>query len=433
MIMPPSFLTYDDRNMKVRSVGSHGTAPQELVRLAHRLNRAHKAIRKLHETKAQGFMRLPYEQASVKNIMRLSASTRRDFKSLLVIGIGGSDLGGRMLVEALAGKGMPVTFVGNPDPQTLSRLLRETNWRTTAVNVISKSGTTLETSAIFMAVREALIKNAGPRNFHKHIIATTDPDKGTLLAIARREGYAILPHPKNVGGRFAVLSSVGLFPAACAGVDVKRLLAGARTIEKDERDRKHRSLPAVFAAHHALASQKRGNNIHVLMPYADRLRSFGFWYRQIWAESLGKIKGDVSVGPTPIASLGSVDQHSQLQLYQDGPNDKIVTFIEVDDFGADVRLRNAWKDRHELAYIHGKTFTEIMHAERYGTAEALKKQQRPNGTLRIPRITPESVGALVMMYEIATAYMGELLGVNAYDQPGVEAGKKIAKAMLEQK
>lgn len=429
--MPHTYVSYDDRNMKSVAVGRHGNSPKELAGLAPRLKRASASIRRLHETKEQGFMDLSYKSSSVKHIERTAAVIRQRFKRLIVIGIGGSDLGGRMLVKALAGKGMEVEFLSNPDPQTVVRVIRDTDWKHTAVNVISKSGTTLETTAIFMVVREALIKSVGLKRFHEHVVATTDPDTGTLLKIAKREGYMILPHPKNVGGRFAVLSSVGLFPAACAGIDIRRLQNGAKTAVKDERRQGYRSLPATLAAHHCLAYQKHDKSIHVLMPYADKLRELGFWYCQLWAESLGKLRRGASVGPTPVASLGSVDQHSQLQLYQEGPNNKVITFIEVDAFGSDVRLRNAWRDCPELAYINGKTFTDILHAERNGTAEALKKQQRPNGTLHIPSTTPESVGALVMLYEIATAYMGELLGINAFDQPGVEAGKKIAKALLE--
>jgi glucose-6-phosphate isomerase len=362
------------------------------------------------------------------------ADAAQKFDLLIVIGIGGSDLAARTILQSLRdeGKGMPVKFLSAPDPEAIAPLLEEPDLLSrSAINVVSKSGRTLETLAIFLTLREALIKAVGREAHRKHIFVTTDPSDGPLHRLALDEGYALLPHPLNVGGRFSALSVVGLFPAACAGIDPKRLLQGAAEFETDRRAAGTESLSATFAALHHVAMTKRDQHVHVLMPYATRLSSFAHWYRQLWAESLGKKKGSRNVGPTPVASVGPVDQHSQLQLYMEGPADKLITFIEVGTFRSELVVPKLSGVPDELMHVGGLSFTDIMHAERAGTANALARQRRPNGTICLQDISPESLGALLQFFMTATAYMGELMGVDAFDQPGVEASKNETRSILE--
>ncbi|MBU1348654.1 glucose-6-phosphate isomerase, partial [Patescibacteria group bacterium] len=192
--------------------------------------------------------------------------------------------------------------------------------------------------------------------------------------------------------------------------------------------------PSLFAALNYLAVEKRGQHIHVLMPYAESLRGFGFWFRQLWAESLGKrvVRGKktLNVGPTPVAALGATDQHSQIQLYNEGPNDKTITFIRVESFRHNVRIPAAIKDIPSLAPLAGMPLERILHAEEQGTAAALTAAKRPNGVISIPAVTPEAMGSLIMFFELATAVSGQLYGLDAFDQPGVEAGKRATRAIL---
>jgi glucose-6-phosphate isomerase len=433
--MPKPLVSYDATNMMAKAVGRSGARPQELRKLSKKLNAAKKAVLKLSKTKSQGWLALPDDEAMVKRIKAMAAKKRR-FTTCLVIGIGGSDLGARALYHALDGNGMDLVFAGaNTDPDELACLMSCMDWKRTLVNVISKSGDTVEPMATFLIVRDALIHAVGKARHAEHVVATTDAKSGSLRAMAKREGYDTLVVPNNVGGRFSVLSDVGLFPLACSGVNISKILDGARR-ERDAfmKERPNVNSPTIFAALNFLASVKRGQHIDVLMPYAESLRQFGFWYRQIWAESLGKRKDRKermkNVGLTPIAALGATDQHSQIQLYNEGPNDKTVTFIHVGSFSSGLRIPVSVKDIPKLSYLSGMKLERVIHAEEQGTAEALRKSHRPNGTLVIPTVSPESMGSLIMFFEIATAMSGELFNINAYDQPGVESGKRAMKRFL---
>ncbi len=417
-------ISYDDSHMLISA--------KDRKSVQKRLIAAHKQLESLRVSEEQGFFGLPDDSGTVRIVERLAKKVQAKFDRLIVIGIGGSDLGARTIWHALGEKKMSLEFVSNPDPETLYHVLATTDWSKTAINVISKSGTTLETMAVFMTLRQGLINAVGVAAHREHIVATTDPSEAsTLYQIAMEEGYAILPHPLNVGGRYSVLSVVGLFPAAASGVNVRKLLAGAATVEAERRAKRVESIPARLATNQYLAMTQYGRDIHVLMPYADLLHEFGFWYRQIWAESLGKVRDGESVGPTPIAAFGAIDQHSQIQLYNEGPDNKTVTFIEVESFRRSLRVPKVWGDKQGIGYVGGLSFADILHAERAGTEHALASHGRPSGTITIPNISEESLGALFMLFETATAYMGELLHVNAFNQPGVEAGKKEAKKILE--
>jgi glucose-6-phosphate isomerase len=311
---------------------------------------------------------------------------------------------------------MELIFLDNPDPDTVVQTLAlpAKEWKETAVNVISKSGSTLETMAVFMIIRERLIRAVGQTKHAAHVFVTTE--KGNKFEKwSKQQGYETFEFPKNICGRFSVLSVVGLFPVACGGVPIVKLLAGARTINSAE--------AAKYAGLQYL-SFWLGRQINVLMPYSDRLATFTDWFCQLWAESLGK-KG---LGPTPVAALGTIDQHSQIQLYNEGPDNKTIAFIKVEKFRARLRVP---KGLPGLKYAEGKTLTQIMSAELKGTIGALSRNKRPNATITIKNISPETLGALFQFFMTATAYAGEFFGVNAYKQPGVEEGKRLARRVLE--
>lgn len=439
-------LTYDHANMHAKRSGRFAVHPSEWARITPRLREARKEVQKLARSEERGFLSLPFDRSLEKRCNSLSATLRRSFSDIVVLGVGGSDLGARALFQALepayrerARKRLHLHFAGSStDPDELYRLLHSLDLKRTCVNVISKSGSTLETMTAFLVFRKALIDAVGRKNASSHIIATTDPEEGTLRDIARREGYTTLPIPANVGGRFSVLSAVGLLPAAAAGYRIADILSGARLIlDRFHEESVGNSEILAYAGLHVLGMERRKQCIHVLMPYSVRLESFAKWVRQLVAESLGKKqnrRGDVVyAGPTPVVSIGPEDQHSQLQLYSEGPFDKIITFLETKRFDHALRTPMCDDAVQELAAFGGKRFQDLIHLERYATAESLRRDGRPNGTLLIDRIDERSLGALFMYFEIAVSIMGELMNVYAYTQPGVEASKRIMKEGMKRR
>ncbi|HTM68327.1 MAG TPA: glucose-6-phosphate isomerase [Candidatus Binatia bacterium] len=438
--MPKGSPVSYDHALMWSSRASAGAADGEREALARSLGPVKAKLMEDWRSGRVGFFSIPELKDDLAGLRRAAADVSKKFDDLIVIGIGGSDLGARALIRALGrGKGMRVHFIGaNTDPDEIAALLDRVDLRKAALNVISKSGDTIEPMSAFVLLRDRLVRKVGLAKHRKHVIATTDPKSGTLRQIADREGYRTLPVPGKIGGRFSALTTVGLFPAACAGIDAAALVAGC----KEEREAFAKtdagaSAPLLFAGLHHDAYVRRAQRIDVLMPYADGLKEFGAWFRQLWAESLGKKTSRsgmvVHHGMTPIAALGATDQHSQVQLYNEGPADKIVTFIEVDAFRKDFAVPNPYPDLEGTAYMAGHRFTEIIHAERAATALALARNGRPSGTIHLPGVDERSVGALMCFFMLATAAAAELLDIDAYDQPGVEEGKKAMYAMLGRK
>ncbi|MDO8584488.1 MAG: glucose-6-phosphate isomerase [bacterium] len=425
-----SGLSYDPSLMLLPSEQKPEHVIQEYVPA---LKEAKAHIEHLRKTKQLGWLDLPHDQEMVKRVMAVVSSTK-SFDTLLVLGIGGSDLGARAILQALPSK-RRVLFAGNnTDPSDLLATLDQIDWKKTVVNVISKSGDTVETMSAFMIVRERMKKVLG-KKFAQHIVATTDPEEGTLAEWTRLEEYYHLFIQKNVGGRFSVFSDVGLFPAAWAGLNIKALLDGARSVvDAFERKKPQDFSPAIYATLHADGYLQRGRSIFVFMPYASRLEAFAFWVRQLLAESLGKGQNrsglSLALGPTAIASVGAKDQHSQIQLYMDGPPDKLVTFLEIDHWDDDVTIPAGPAPSASLRGLAGRRLSEVIKAERLAIAEALAFEKRPNGTLFLPRLDEKELGSLFQWFMMATAFLGELLDINAYDQPGVEEGKKRLRTWL---
>ena len=411
---------------------------------------AHQAVADQHGGGTLGFLDLPDDRAlhhtTLDFVQRVRARQGSDrLTDVVVLGIGGSALGPIALRTALrtpqwnqlddgARGGNPRLHVlDNVDPANITALLARLDLRKSLFVVTSKSGGTAETMAQYLVVRARLVAALGDVAARERLVFVTDPQKGALRAIARAEQVAALEIPANVGGRFSVLTPVGLLPAALIGIDTGELLAGAADMRRRcASSVLDKNIAGAFATLQHVSDTRYGRHVQVLMPYSDALRDMAAWFVQLWAESLGKHRadGDAGVGPTPLAALGATDQHSQVQLFMEGPGDKTITFVGVDEGGADVEIPRLHGDIPELAYLGGHHLSELLDIERRATAGALARRGRPNMTLTLERVDPWHVGALLMFLEMATAYAGHLYGVNAFDQPGVELGKQFTYAML---
>ncbi|TVP42780.1 MAG: glucose-6-phosphate isomerase [Gemmatimonadales bacterium] len=408
------------------------------------------ALGVFHEREAAGelgFVALPGDAEARDTVQELADSFGQWFEDLVVVGIGGSTLGGRALADALLGSHWNdrtpderehyprIHFLENPDPDTVTALLARVDPRTTLFNVISKSGSTAETMALFLVIEEAVEAAVGPEKARGHFLFTTDPEDGVLRRLARERGIPALSVPPAVGGRFSVLSPVGLLPAAVGGVDLAELLGGAGDMLGRCRSPRLAENPAGLLAVllHA-ADRELGAPIHVMMPYADRLRSLALWFQQLWAESLGKARRtdgtSAGTGPTPLAALGAVDQHSLLQLFMEGPADKVVIFLRVVEAGVSVTIPRRHPAEPALAYLGGHTLESLLEAERRATAEALRVAGRLSATLELSRLDARTLGGVFMLFQVATVLAGALYGVNPLDQPGVEAGKGFTYGLL---
>ncbi len=433
--------------MLAPALGGRGLDPAWLEASRAPFRQAHAEVEQRRHAKELGFFDLPHASALVAEILQFAEKEGQAFNTVVVLGIGGSALGALALQQALARphwnelddaarEYFPRLYVlDNIDPTTIGPLFDRMDMRGTLFNIISKSGATPETMAQFLIVRERLAQAFPDDGYRAHLLFTTDPQKGVLRELANVEGIATLPIPPNVGGRFSVFSAVGLLPAALIGIDVRELLRGAA--QMDERCRAPELLnnPAgMFALLQYLAHTRAGAPIHVMMPYSDRLYLVADWFRQLWAESLGKrvdrAGREVFVGPTPIKALGATDQHSQVQLYVEGPFDKTVCFLSLETQPQDIVIPALYPETTALAYLGGHTLGELLEAERQATATALARSGRMNLTIRLPALNANTIGQLLMMLQIATVYAGALYGVDPLDQPGVELGKQLTYALM---
>lgn len=437
-------LSLDIGRCMAGAAGSRGLTPELQAGLAPRLEEARRALLAKAGTGMLGWTELP--QQDPRQYLDFAAAAGR-YECLLVIGIGGSALGPTALATALlpfywnelspeARGGRPRLYVlDNVDPDEMAALLGRLDLARTLVNVISKSGNTGESMAGYLVARERLEAAVGAAALKDHLVFTTDPAKGTLRPMGDALGVPMFALPAGVGGRFSVLSAVGLLPAALTGMDVAALLAGARDMAKTVAQTEAWDNPAcAFAGVHYLQDTALGRRVSVMMPYSARLRDVAGWYRQLWAESLGKAvdrQGKiVHTGPLPVKALGVTDQHSQLQLYAEGPDDKVFTFLGLGEFAEEMRIPAPGPEAASLAYLGGHTVAELMWAEQKSTAWALAKKGRPSLTITLPRADAHSLGALLYLLEMATAIAGELYDVDAFDQPGVELSKEATYALM---
>lgn len=439
-------IAFDYGNMLASRLDGRGVRDADLDAAAAGFAAVHAAIEARRADGTLGFLKLPHERETVGHIRAFGEGPGQAFDTIVVLGIGGSALGATALRTALlrpfwnelddeTREYYPRLYVlDNVDPTTVGALLERLDPARTLFNVVSKSGSTAETMAQFLVVRSWL-RSALDDGYRGHFIFTTDPERGVLRRIARDEGIVSLPVPSAVGGRFSVLSSVGLLPAALVGIDIDELLAGAAAMADRCRTDDLRQNPAgLFAVLQHLAQTRAGANVHVMMPYSDRLLGAADWFRQLWAESLGKRLdrggNEVFTGPTPTVSLGATDQHSQVQLYMEGPFDKTITFLRVANTPDDVNIPSEYPAEPSLAYLGGASLGRLLDAECDATRAALTRRGRMNMTIELPAVTPHAIGELFMLLQIATVYAGELYGVDPLDQPGVELGKELTYGLM---
>jgi glucose-6-phosphate isomerase len=445
--MSPVSLAY--ANLLSPALGDgHGLDPARLTGdLASRFRDAHVRVEARIQAGEMGFVRLPGDEAMRRGVQEVADSFGQWFEDLVVVGIGGSSLGARAVTDALLGphwnhdsdEGRDhyprLHYMDNPDPGSVAELLARVDPRRTLFNVVSKSGSTAETMAQLLVLEAFLAEQVEAEKVRGHLLFTTDPEAGVLRRMAEARGIPALAVPPAVGGRFSVLSPVGLLPAAVTGVDTRGLLAGAADMESRCRNPLLQENPAGLLATllHA-ADVERGRRIHVLMPYHDRLRSLALWFQQLWAESLGKERGvdgrRLETGPTPLPALGAVDQHSLLQLFMEGPRDKVILFLKVGEREDPVAIPALHPGEGALAYLGGHTLADLLEAERRATAEALRRAGRASATLEVDRLDARSLGELLMLFQMATVFAGALYGVDPLDQPGVEAGKVLTYGLL---
>jgi len=433
----------DYNNMMADLVGEHGLRKTQLEASESALANA-AAI--LEEKRNQLKWRdLPYNQTSViRDIKAAAEYVRGNFDNFVVLGIGGSALGPIAVQQALSHlrynelpsekrNGPRLYIEDNIDPERMASLFDVIDLERTAFNVITKSGSTSETMAQLLLVVNLLKKRFGDK-WIEHVIATTDEKKGNLIKIAQTNGLRTFYVPDGVGGRFSELCPVGLLAAAVCGVNIDELLAGAAYADELCSDRNVWNNPAATLAMLEKLAMDAGCNIGVMMPYADSLKFMADWYAQLWAESLGKAFDTngvrVNCGQTPVKALGVTDQHSQVQLYTEGPFDKVITFLRVGEYRQNVVIPRAFDELPDVAFLSGHSFNELIESEQRATEYAVMKSGHMSKTITMPEVNAFTVGQLIYIFEMQTAFAGELLNINAFDQPGVEEGKNATYALL---
>lgn len=445
--MTESRIKLDYRNAMASAVGeANGLTDAQLRKIAPHAAHEIERIWAEHAAGDQKWIDLPDNKALVREIDAFASEQRNQYDDFILIGIGGSSLGAISAIQALAHpyrnllpanqrRGPRFFVLDNPDPEKVAATLATVDLSKTLVNVVTKSGQTAETMANFLVTREALEKAVGKDKARQQIVATTDPESGLLRKLADQEGYRTFPVPPGVDGRQTVLSAVGMLPAAMCGVDIGGLLDGAAAMrERCKSTDMFENIAALFAAIAYLSDTDKGKAMLVMMPYADALFGIADWFRQLWAESLGKRLGtdgkEVFAGQTPIKALGAIDQHSQIQLYTEGPNDKLHCLTGIEEYRAEVRIGETPAGIPDLDYLEGAELGTLLDRERRATAWALTEAKRPNLMLTIPTIDARIVGEFYFMHEFQTVVAGGLYHVDPFGQPGVEAGKNATYALM---
>ncbi|MBE0659991.1 MAG: glucose-6-phosphate isomerase [Bryobacteraceae bacterium] len=440
-------IQFDSINLNSSMVGpKHGLDLSEIQAAQPKALDALERFRKSYDQGRYGFPSLPSQIAIQRDILACAASMKGTYDTVCVAGIGGSALGAWALdcglrgphpVQAAHTPGNPrLVILDNVDPEFMQQALASMNPARTVVVPIAKSGSTAETMATFLVVDEWMKRALGAKKSSARTIAVTSEGRGDLKAFATANNLATFHIPENVGGRFSVLSAVGLVPAALAGLDIKAICRGAASMTQQSWAADLSTNVALRSAlyHHLLLSLRK-KSIQVAFPYSNRLWGLAFWFRQLWAESLGKAnnrKGKtIHAGQTPVAALGATDQHSQVQLYMEGPNDKVFTFWATKRWNTPGPIPKARTGYESFDYLAGQSLGKLIDAERNATAAALTAASRPNCTYTLDRIDASHLGAFIQMLEFQTAFMGELMGIDAFDQPGVEQGKVFTFGLMK--
>lgn len=412
------------------SVGTEGAGKDEY---AEAFSAAKKAVEKFsgyYAGKLWPVLSIAERTDDLDIIEEVSSRIKADFDTVVVLGMGASSHGGSALV-ALArnhftglADGTTIHFIDNIDPFTFEQFLSSINLRSTMFLAISKSGSTAETMAQLLVLLNEVEIQLGRAAQKNNFVFITEPGDNPMRRLANAHGIFSIDHAPDIGGRFAALTAVGLLPAKIAGLDIRAIRRGALSVIKHVFSAQSPE-PAIGAALHQ-ALLKKGKTVSIMMPYCDRLDAFSAWHQQLWAESLGKN----GRGTTALRALGAFDQHSQLQLYLDGPRDKFVTMIllEQEASGHVIPLTT----EKSLSYLNGHTIGDLMSAEQIATAETLTSNHCPLRIFALKKLDEESIGALMMHFMIETMIMAQIWGIDAFDQPAVEQGKKRAREMLAQ-
>ena len=436
----------DYNNMMADFIGEdQGFTNKDFVINKKLVEKAFNEVKNNRGTGMMGWTELPYNQNEiVADIIATAKQIKKKFDNFVVLGIGGSALGPIAVFQALchlrhnelpkSKRKFPKLYVeDNVDPERMAALLDVLDLNKTCFNVVTKSGATSETMAQYLIIMDILKKKFGDKA-KEHMIATTSEHKGNLIKIAKDEGLKTFYIPDGVGGRFSELCPVGLLPAAVVGVDIKALLKGAAYMDKLCKSKDLKKNPALMCALLEVLAMNKGKNISVMMPYSDGLKYIADWYCQLWGESLGKsVDNDgnlVYAGQTPVKALGVTDQHSQVQLYREGPFDKVVTIIGVENFRSTVEISAGCDSIPDVNFLCGHSMNELINAERKATEYALTTAKRMNYTLLLPEINAFTIGQLLFLFEMETAYAGAMLNIDTYNQPGVEGGKNATYALF---
>jgi glucose-6-phosphate isomerase len=391
------------------------------------------------------WMNLGYNEETLWYVKEYAAMVRGRFDNVVVLGIGGSALGGLAVTEALLKpfwnclsdeqrNNFPrIFFLDNIDPDTVNEIFDVLDLKKTLVNVITKSGSTAETMSQFMIFKDRLEKELGD-DYRKNIVATTDKRMGVLRQIAEQEGYKTFVVPDDVGGRFSVFSAVGLLPFALVGINIDDIMNGIKDMDLALKNTDiNENIAAQNALIQYLLDTQKGKHLSVMMPYSSRLKYVSDWYAQLWAESLGKdtnkVGQHVHIGQTPIKALGATDQHSQIQLYNEGPNDKIINFIRVGEFDVVLDIPRIF-EYTGIGYLGGKSMNDLINAEADSTKVSLSDYARPTVTITIPKVDGYNLAQLLYLLEVQTAIAGELYEIDAFNQPGVEQAKNYTYALM---
>lgn len=398
------------------------------------------SLKKLREKASDGslpILNLP-ERRDDMRAMADAAARYRELDHVIILGTGGSSLGGRTLTALADGglgsaghlPGRPrLWFIENVDPYGFERIVAAVDLANSGIVIISKSGSTAETMSQALTLLPQLEAAVGRDTLRRRATVITEPADNPLRRLGERHGLPLLDHDPKVGGRYSVLSPTGILPAMIAGLDAAAIRAGAaESLRAALNAEIGSSLPAVGAALNVGLAERRGVSQTVVMPYLDMLAPFGLWFRQLWAESLGKN----SKGTTPIRAQGAVDQHSQLQLYLAGPADKMFTVVMGETRGAGPRYDRAKLGDAALGWLAGHSMGDLLDVSQRATAETLARNGRPVRTIHVPRLDERSLGALLMHFMLETIIAADLWGVDPFDQPAVEEGKKLARDYLKQ-
>ena len=435
------------KNATAEIIGpEHGITRSQLKDLAEKTTPLIQQINRQRQAGQIPYRDLPFNTEIPQQVKQMAAELKDGCENFVVLGIGGSALGNIALQTALnpymynlddaQRRGCRLFVLDNVDPAQLSSFLGWVSDKLdkTVFNVISKSGRTAETASLFMIIRQMLAEKLGPDGLRNQVVATTDPAQGILRKIAQEENLRCLDVPEGVGGRFSVLSAVGLFSAAMCGIDIDSILAGARDMDAKVSDEDFYKNPAAINAAINYHFYNQGKKISVMMPYSYHLKDLADWYRQLWAESLGKAEdltgNEVHVGPTPVKALGATDQHSQVQLYRQGPNDKLFTFLQVNNFDKDLKIGPTGQCDSENDFLAYQKLSTLLNSEKRATEYALLVDNRPCLTVLFDKVTPYTVGQFIYLYEVTTSIAGALFGINTYDQPAVELGKDATFALM---